>query len=238
MQCNCEAYARRTPVRRETGITARCPGAAFSAAATARFGAAGARLAALADPTAFAAPLGILYNVTWFPNTPEALANVPKPIRTLAAKAPGCKPRSWSAQTPPTARRARAPPRVDLAVGNRSECGRVEDERLCRRRGRAPDGGRPARRRRERVGGGQPARSGERVGRKRPRVTVAWSHPFKLHRRRGVRRPLSCAHRAWAVDDDGDVTATTRPPRDSIPRYGDKEGIVGDEAGFIADIPQ
>ena len=30
------------------------------------------------DPGAFGAPVGILYNVTWFPNTPEALQKVPE----------------------------------------------------------------------------------------------------------------------------------------------------------------
>jgi hypothetical protein len=40
------------------------------------------------DPGAFGAPVGILYNVTWFPNTPEALQKVPEGIQTLAAKAP------------------------------------------------------------------------------------------------------------------------------------------------------
>ena len=40
------------------------------------------------DPAAFGASVGILYNVTWFPNTPEALAKVPEGIQRLAAKAP------------------------------------------------------------------------------------------------------------------------------------------------------
>ena len=40
------------------------------------------------DPGAFGASVGILYNVTWFPNTPEALQKVPENIQTLAAKAP------------------------------------------------------------------------------------------------------------------------------------------------------
>ena len=35
-----------------------------------------------------ARPVGILYNVTWFPNTPEALQKVPEGIQKLAAKAP------------------------------------------------------------------------------------------------------------------------------------------------------
>ena len=40
------------------------------------------------DPGTFGASVGILYNVTWFPNTPEALQKVPEGIQKLAAKAP------------------------------------------------------------------------------------------------------------------------------------------------------
>ena len=88
VQCNCEAYARRTPGTPQNWDHGPLPGGGIQCCGDGALAPLAPGSAALADPTAFAAPLGILYNVTWFPNTPEALANVPEAIRKLTSLAP------------------------------------------------------------------------------------------------------------------------------------------------------
>ena len=89
VQCNCEAYARRTPGTPQNWDHGPLPGGGIQCCGDGALAPLAPGSAALAgDPAAFAAPLGILYNVTWFPNTPESLANVPEAIRKLTSLAP------------------------------------------------------------------------------------------------------------------------------------------------------
>ena len=82
------------------------------------------------------------------------------------------------------------------------------------------------------------ASSGDGAG---PRVTVAWSHPFKLPGGAAydVRSMYGHQHVGGRSVRFVNVTDPSSPITicDSIPRYGDKEGIAGDVAGFIVDIP-
>ena len=250
VQCNCEAYARRTPGTPQNWDHGPLPGGGIQCCGDGALAPLAPGSAALADPTAFAAPLGILYNVTWFPNTPEALANVPKPIRTLAAKAP-MQTTLMVSSNPAVdgaacageynARACAADPRAvgdlvaeerlwvealdragDVAPAPRNQTCESESLSGTSSSGESPPG----------------ASSGDGAG---PRVTVAWSHPFKLPDGAAydVRSMYGHQHVGGRSVRFVNVTDPSSPITicDSIPRYGNKEGIVGDEAGFIVDIP-
>jgi len=242
VQCNCEAYARRTPGTPQNWDHGPLPGGGIQCCGDGALAPLAPGSAAFADHTAFAAPLGIMYDVTWFPNTPEALANVPEAIRSLAAKAP--------MQTTLMVSSNRA---VDGAA-----CAGEYNARACAADPRAA--GDPAAEERlwmealDRAGDVAPAprnqtcepgesppsseSSGDGAG---PRVTVAWSHPFKLPDGAAydVRSMYGHQHVGGRSVRFVNVTDPSTPNAicDSVPRYGAAPGVVGDEAGFIVDIP-
>ena len=249
VQCNCEAYARRTPVRRKTGITARCPGAAIQCCGDGALAPLAPGSAALAGRPAFAAPLGILYNVTWFPNTPRrspTFRSLSEPSRQGAdanhahgqlnpavdgaacageynARACAADPRAVGDLVAEERLWVEALDRAgDVAPALRNQTCESESSSGTSSSGESPPG----------------ASSGDGAG---PRVTVAWSHPFKLPDGAAydVRSMYGHQHVGGRSVRFVNVTDPSSPITicDSIPRYGNKEGIVGDEAGFIVDIP-
>ena len=187
VQCNCKAYARRTPGTPQKWDHGPLPGGGIQCCGDGALAPLAPGSAALADPTAFAAPLGILYNVTWFPNTPEALANVPEAIRKLTSLAPM-----------QTTLMVSSNPAVDGARARGIQRARAPRTRALETRGGTPLGGSPRPRRRRRAGAAEPdVRERVVVGwfvvirrRRRPTGDRRVVPPVQASRRRRVRRPL------------------------------------------------